>query len=63
MFSRCELLCCICGAKVNWTPRGEGICVCGTECYREFDWRRTLAIMGKPYEPRPEEKEKSDELQ
>ena len=26
---------------------------CDRECYEEWEWRRTLAIMHKPYTPRP----------
>lgn len=23
--------------------------VCGTECYQEYQWRKTLSVLGKPY--------------
>ncbi len=26
---------------------------CGRACYREFNWRTTLSIMGKEYYPDP----------
>jgi len=27
---------------------------CSSECVAEMNWRETLSIMGKPYEPSPE---------
>lgn len=54
MFTRCEIKCCICGGSMDWM-RGYGRdqrC-CGRECHQEFDWRRTLASLGKDYYPDP----------
>lgn len=25
--------------------------VCSTECYQEYQWRKTLSVLGKPYMP------------
>lgn len=55
MFSTCEVRCCICGQPMDWMKRyGREDCSCGPSCHREFEWRRTLAIMGKAYYPDPE---------
>jgi hypothetical protein len=55
LFSEQELICCICGTKymasVNRIWHGFDQAVCGARCYYEKDWRRTLSIMGKPYQP------------
>jgi len=54
MFSFMKTCCPICMAEMEWM-RGYGrdARCCGKECYREFEWRRTLAIMGKSYYPQP----------
>ncbi len=54
MFSRCETKCPICGGLMDWMKRyGRECGCCGSECYREFEWRRTLAVIGKDYYPDP----------
>lgn len=46
----CKVFCSICRTEMNWMTRygREGTC-CDKECHDEFEWRRTLAILGKPY--------------
>jgi len=49
--------CCICAvhAPFDWHKRyGMDAACCCKECYEEFDWRRTLSILGKDYYPKPE---------
>ena len=55
MMSVCKVYCPICKWEMDWM-RGYGreCRCCSKECHTEFEWRRTLAIMGKPYEPQPE---------
>ena len=54
-FSVCEVHCCICRAAMDWMKRyGRTGCCCCRECYREFQWRETLSIMGKSYYPDPD---------
>ena len=51
MFSRLSIRCCICGAECDGM-RGYGQArVCDKECHNELEWRRSLAILGKPYTP------------
>jgi hypothetical protein len=55
MLSRCDVLCCICKTPLDWHKRyGREGCCCSRECHDEFEWRRTLAIMGKEYRPKEE---------
>jgi hypothetical protein len=54
MFSLCEVYCPICRSPFDWMHSyGAQRRCCGKECHEEFEWRRALAIMGKPYRPRP----------
>jgi len=50
----CEVYCCICKQPCNFNRRyGRlGACCC-RDCYREFDWRRFLALKNQPYRPDP----------
>lgn len=49
------VLCCICSQPFTLKNQyGRDGCACSKECYREFDWRRTLSIMGKLYRIDPE---------
>lgn len=50
--AKCEVRCCICLAAFNFMTRygRDGAC-CSKECWRELEWRRTLAVMGTPYRP------------
>jgi hypothetical protein len=53
-FSYMKVLCPICGSEMDgMQPYGRQAHCCGRECYQEWEWRQTLAIMGKPYEPDP----------
>jgi len=58
MFALQKLICQICGKEfeTDFNSRGgygREKNTCGKICYQEFDWRRTLAILGKPYYPDP----------
>ena len=54
-FTSMEMFCCVCGTRFGWTPviPFANYMVCSRECYKEFEWRRTLSLMNKPYEPDP----------
>ena len=46
--------CPICCAEIDgMRAYGAKARCCGKECYDEWTWRETLAIMGKTYYPRP----------
>lgn len=52
MFSYLKVLCPICGNNMDWLKGyGREARCCSKMCHDEFEWRRTLAIMGKQYEP------------
>ncbi len=49
------LYCNACGREVPLkNVMGREYRVCSMECVREMNWRQTLHIMRKPYEPSPE---------
>lgn len=51
MFSYMKVRCPICCKELDGM-RGRGrdnINCCGKECYQEWEWRKTLAIMGEEY--------------
>jgi len=54
MFSFMRVHCPICKSEIDGM-RGYGreAKCCDKECYEEWEWRKTLAIMGKPYRPKP----------
>ena len=52
MFSYMKIHCAICCAEIDGMRCYSGNC-CDKECYQEYDWRKTLAIINKPYYPRP----------
>jgi len=54
MFSYMKVHCPICKTEMNGM-RGYGreAKCCDQECYQEWEWRKTLAILGKPYKPNP----------
>lgn len=50
----CLTHCPICQGQFDWMyGYGRDNRCCCKECHDEFEWRRTLAILGKPYEPDP----------
>ena len=53
MFSYMLVHCPICRGEFDGM-RGYGRAdkCCCKQCYDEWEWRKTLAIMGKPYQPR-----------
>ena len=52
VFSYMKCFCTICKTEINGMEGyGEARC-CGKECHKEWQWRRSLAILGKPYTPR-----------
>jgi len=53
MFSTMELFCQVCGKKFETDFMAYHARSCSRECYREFEWRKTLSIMGKDYYPDP----------
>lgn len=54
VFSVCDVKCCVCGRAMDWMRRyGREGCSCSRACHQEFEWRRTLAILGKAYYPDP----------
>lgn len=53
-FTFCKIHCAICAAEIDYHGRyGRDVPTCGIRCYDEFEWRRTLSILGKPYHPDP----------
>jgi len=54
-FTQQPIYCCICGLKhtTDFHLCHGGI-VCSAECYKELEWRKVLAALGKHY--RPQEK-------
>lgn len=57
MLSMQPVICPACGKKGETNFNGLGsygnyLC-CGKKCHKEMEWRRTLAILGKPYRPDP----------
>lgn len=47
------IFCTICGREHKGLFAWHGK-VCGTRCFRELEWRRACAIVGKGYKPDPE---------
>ncbi len=51
--TRLEVFCPVCRQPFDWQHGyGRNCRCCSKACYAEFDWRYTLSILGKPYEPR-----------
>lgn len=50
MFSYMKVYCSICDFMKRY-GKIDGDSCCSKECYKEFDWRRVLSIMGKIYYP------------
>ena len=57
-FSKMLVYCPICRGEMDGM-RGYGreANCCGKECYKEWEWRKTLGILGKEYYKRPEKDE------
>ena len=54
LFSKQTVYCNICGAKMFVAIAKSGNFdgrFCSIECLREFEWRKTLSIMGEEYHP------------
>jgi hypothetical protein len=55
MFSKQNLICCICGGELrcdigdSWHAFEKA--VCGSKCFYEKEWRGYLSLMNKPYRP------------
>lgn len=58
MFSKQKVHCMICAMLYETNFNGSGgygrksEC-CSYNCWKELEWRQTLAILGKPYHPMP----------
>lgn len=71
-YSMQKVFCRVCSAAMETdfsttpTQGTDGSC-CSPGCVRELWWRRTLAIMGRPYRPRdippPDEKAETKHLE
>ena len=60
LFTKCLLYCPICQIEYdNMKAYGGGIPCCSKECYKEAQWRHSLAIMGKEYRPQEKSKDES----
>lgn len=67
-----KLFCQICGKEfetsfgASYTGRAWHHRCCSTLCWKEYEWRQTLAIMNRPYHPDPNQerwkKEYEEEL-
>lgn len=58
MFSYMKVHCPICRREFDgMRAYGRESHCCSKECHDECEWRRTLAIMGKRYEPQPQNKD------
>lgn len=55
-----DVYCNSCGINFSTDFQRFGGKVCSIECFNEFQWRKTLSMMGKSYynDPRKEEKKK-----
>ena len=54
VFSYMKVHCPICRSEMDGMKGyGRDAHCCDKECCTEWEWRRTLAIMGKPYTPDP----------
>jgi hypothetical protein len=52
LFKKQPMVCCMCGQRFMSDFNLYGGCVCSLDCLEEFQWRKTLYIMGKTYEIR-----------
>lgn len=52
--TQCLVRCAICACDMDWHKSyGRDVSCCCKACYDEFEWRRTLSILDKPYRPDP----------
>jgi hypothetical protein len=51
IFTPQPMYCCICGQQIMFNFNYKGIPLCCKECYDEYEWRKTLYIMGEEYTP------------
>jgi len=49
LFANQPMICCICGKEFNFGFNYHGVPACSNHCWDEYQWRRTLFIMGKEY--------------
>lgn len=54
LFANQPMICCICKAEIMFSFNYHGVPVCDTKCWDEYQWRKTLFIMGKKYHPKVE---------
>ncbi len=53
LFAYMKVHCPICRAELDGMHGyGREAKCCDRECYEEWEWRQTLAVMGMPYTPR-----------
>jgi len=54
-FTTLDCYCAICCCKMDGMHNyGKESMCCSRKCFQEFEWRKTLAILGKTYEPQPD---------
>jgi hypothetical protein len=49
LFKSQKLICCICGKDFLSDFRTYGGSCCSSSCKEEYEWRKTLYIMGEDY--------------
>lgn len=57
-YSQQKWFCNCCGREMHSPPPGafgRRYRCCSADCVKEMNWRETLSILGKPYEPQPQE--------
>ncbi len=52
IFKAQPMYCCICGKQITFSFNYQGIPLCDSKCYDEYQWRKTLYIMGEQYHPK-----------
>lgn len=60
--TKAEVYCRACGVKILTDFKLFGGEVCDIKCHDEFEWRRTLSILGLEYKPRPAKNYSEDDL-
>lgn len=54
-----NVFCNACGTEISTDFQHFGGKVCSMECFREFQWRKTLSMLGIEYYPDPRKEEDS----